>query len=241
MNAAAELDELFPPELGARLRPHVRVIRRRRGETILGSGTLSTEVYFLLSGRAQAVLLSEGGREVILGTVFQGALVGELAAIDTRPRSVSIIALTDCALATIPGRDFREALAEVPGAGLWIAERLARQVRSLTDRVFELHVLPVRTRLHCELLRLCVAAGCAGGTCTIDPAPNQPQLAAQIGSHREAVSREMSYLAGEGILEQRPVLRILELRALAAMVRAVAGELEIVLLAESLLGGAPAD
>jgi CRP/FNR family transcriptional regulator, cyclic AMP receptor protein len=225
------LDALLPPALSARLQARARIVRARPGQNIVGLGSLSTEVYFLLDGTAQVSLLSHAGREVIIRTIGPGTLFGEIAAIDEGPRSAAITAITSAELAVCPGQQFREALDEVPGAGLWIARHLARQVRSLTEKVFELNVLAVRTRLHCELLRLCIDAGCDGPSCIIQRAPTHAELAARIGTHREAVTRELRYLASKRIVEQqRPRLTILDVPALAQIVHAEAGELDVVTL-----------
>ena len=233
------LDSLLPEGFAARLRPHARIVHTRAGQDILGFGTPSTEVYFLMKGRAQVALVSQAGREVILRTIGPGALFGELAAIDDRPRSTWIMAISEVELAVVPGRDFRQALEEVPGAGFWVVRHLSAQVRYLTDKVFELNVLAVRSRLHCELLRLCLETGCTGGICTIERAPTHAELAARIGTHREAVTREMRYLAGRNILEQhRPKLTILDVNALAEIVRTAAGDLDVVSLARRGAAGA---
>jgi CRP-like cAMP-binding protein len=238
--ASQVLDSVLPEAFSARLRPHVRTVHAPPGQTILGFGTPSTEVYFLVKGRVQVALVSQAGREVILKTIGAGGLFGELAAIDERPRSTWIAALSAVELAVVPGQQFREALEEVPGAAFWVIRHLTAHVRYLTEKVFELNVLAVRTRLHCELLRLCVEAGCNGTTCTIDPAPTHAQLAARIGTHREAVTREMRYLSGRNILEQhRPRLTILNVHALAEIVSTAAGDLDVVSLARRGAAGDP--
>ena len=74
------------------------------------------------------------------------------------------------------------------------------QVRLLGERVYELNTIAVRNRLHCESLRLSLAAGLADNRALIDPAPTHAELAARIGTHREAVTRELQYLTGRNIV-----------------------------------------
>lgn len=54
------------------------------------------------------------------------------------------------------------------------------------------------------------AAGIDQGRALIHPAPTHFELAARISSHREAVSREISVLAKEGLVEKRDGALILE-------------------------------
>src|SRR3546814_11547621 len=77
------------------------------------------------------------------------------------------------------------------------------RIRLLTERIFELNTLAVRDRLHCELLRLCLAAGISDNRAVIEDAPTHSQIAARIGTHREAVTRELQQLTRKAIVAQR--------------------------------------
>jgi CRP/FNR family transcriptional regulator, cyclic AMP receptor protein len=171
------------------------------------------------------MLFSLNGREIILRDLSEGEMFGELAAIDGQPRSASIVALADCTLASIDALAFRAAVSELPEAALWLARRLTVQIRALTDRIFELNALRVSSRLHCELLRRCAAAGGDAGRVVIEPSPTHAELASCIGTHREAVTREMGYLVERGIVEQqRRRIVVEDTKALARLVQMVAGE-----------------
>ena len=100
------------------------------------------------------------------------------------------------------GAGFRAFLNDVPGAGYWLATQLAARVRNLTEKSLELAALPVSARLQSELLRLTMATPREGDRCVMEMMPTHAELAARIGSHREAVTRELRLLAKEGILKQ---------------------------------------
>lgn len=215
----------LPAELAERLWADAMLINAKSGRTLLSLGAKSNNVYIVLKGSVQVTLFSLGGREVILRDLAEGEMFGELAAIDGQPRSASIIALSNCVLASIDAARFRAAISEVPGAALWLARRLTVQVRDLTERVFELNALRVRSRLHCELLRMCGGAGVDGVSVTIDPSPTHAALASRIGTHREAVTRELGYLVEHGIVrQQRRRMTVVDTRALAQLVRIATGE-----------------
>lgn len=215
--------ETLPEELVRRLSDQATIIRAREGRTLIALGANSTSVYLVLEGRAQVTLYSLSGNEFILRDLAAGELFGELSAIDEQPRSASIEALSECVLASIPGAAFREAICATPGAALWLARRLTAQIRGLTEKLFESSSLKVSSRLHCELLRLCVPDGDTT-TAVIDPAPTHAEFAARIGTHREAVTRELSYLSTRGIVEQqRRRLAIMDLPALLQLVRQAKG------------------
>jgi len=192
----------------------------RPGQILLTAGARSSEVYFVLDGRLQVALFSLNGREVILREMGKGAVFGEIAAIDQQPRSASITALSDCALTVVPASVFCETVTTMPEAALWLARRLTAQVRDLTEKVFELNALTMRDRLYCELLRLGEESRRATGDTIIEPSPTHADLASRIGSHREAVTREMRYLVQSGLVRQeRRRITMLDIPRLRALVR----------------------
>ena len=102
--------------------------------------------------------------------------------------------------------------------------RLGAEVRRLTERVFELSALNVRARLHCELLRM--ARTSASQKLTVNPAPTHAELANRIGTHREAVTREMRILAELNIIRNgRRSLEFLDLPGLERAVGLAIGEM----------------
>jgi CRP/FNR family cyclic AMP-dependent transcriptional regulator len=212
--------EALPGALAERLWAGASLLAAPSGRTLVELGTSSTHVYVVLEGRVQVTLYSLGGKEVILRDLGEGDMFGELAAIDGQPRSASIIALTDCQLASIPAEAFRAAITELPEGATWLARRLTRQIRDLTERVFELNALRVRSRLHCELLRLCGTVADGRGRITLEPTPTHAELASRVGTHREAVTREIGLLVDRGIVEQqRRRLTVIDLPALIHLVR----------------------
>jgi CRP/FNR family transcriptional regulator, cyclic AMP receptor protein len=228
-NALARMPSIMdalPRALAERLWADANLINAKSGRTILSLGSRSDNVYVVLEGRVQVTLYSLAGREVILRDLGEGAVFGEIAAIDGGPRSASIVALSDCLLASIRAETFVKAVTEMPEGALWLARRLAAQVRDLTERVFELNALRVRSRLHCELLRLCGAPDAGQeGRVTLDPSPTHAELASRVGTHREAVTREMRFLVEQGIVEQqRRRMTITDLPALTHLVRMAAGD-----------------
>jgi CRP-like cAMP-binding protein len=238
MTRLAGLKTMLPEPLGARLEPHARLVRVRAGPMILDYGVGGTEVYVILEGHVQAELYSPNGREVILGTLGPGAIFGEVAAIDEAPRSATVVATSDGRLARIEGAAFREAVLGDPAAAEWLARQLMARIRGLTERIFEMNTLAVRDRLHCELLRLSLSAGIEGNRAVIDDVPTHGQLAARIGTHREGVTRELQHLVREGIVAQtRRRLTVNDVRALAQIVRAAAGEVEMIRRVATQAGG----
>lgn len=229
MTKLQALRDFLPPPLGERLEPLARLVTLRPGQIVIGHQDRTTDVFIVLEGALRVELYSRSGKEVILADLGPGALFGEYSAIDEQPRSASVSATGACTLASVPGPAFREAALASPDTAEWLARRLVERIRLLNERNFELNTLAVRNRLHCELLRLGLDAGMEGNHALIKPAPTHAQLAARIGTHREAVTRELQYLHRQGIVVQEGrALKIDDVGELIAIVRAVSGDVGVI-------------
>ena len=169
-------------------------------EQVLAVDDPSRDVLFVVSGTVRVTLYSPQGKEVIFRDQTAGQMLGELAAIDGSPRSAHVVAEQDTLLVSMSPQDFRTVLENHADVNWQVLLRLAGLVRSLSERVYEFSTLQVRDRVHAELLRL--ARGCMTGenSARIDPAPTHAEIASTIGTHREAVTRELNDLAKRGVL-----------------------------------------
>jgi CRP/FNR family cyclic AMP-dependent transcriptional regulator len=61
----------------------------------------------------------------------------------------------------------------------------------------------VQNRIHAEILRLAREAGVERNRARLDPGPKHADIASQVSTYREQVTRELSALAKAGILEKQ--------------------------------------
>ncbi len=160
-----------------------------------------TDVFFLLQGHVR-VVVSVAGRETILRDIHDGDFFGELAALDLKPRSAGILAITDSVLACLPAPAFRQAIHAHPTVCDAVLAVLVGQIRMLANRANETSGLQVKHRLWAELLRLARPAD-GSAAAIVSPPPTHAELAARVGSHREAVTRELAALDRAGLIERR--------------------------------------
>jgi CRP-like cAMP-binding protein len=190
-------------------------IRRPKGRTLVEKDSRSADVYFISEGRAEVILYSDNGREVYVHTIEQDDLFGEMAALDRQPRSATVIALTDLRASEMRSEDFIACLQSSAACGIWLARRLVANVRRVTAQVFELRALNVQARIHCELLRLAAQGRPCPEGIEVRPAPTHAELAKRIGTHREAVTREMNALSKSKLIRHdRRALVIMDLAGL---------------------------
>lgn len=182
-----------------------------------------SNVYFLLEGRARVVIFADSGKEISFRDLDEGQFFGEFAALDNGPRSACVIATTDVRLIQMPQSVFRKLVFEQPAVLEPLLTHLIGLLRHYTNRVLEFVSLPVASRLHAELLRLVTQNDSAPTEeqARTAPLPTHAVLASRLGTHREAITRELSRLSAEGIIAvQRGQVTILDLDALSALVLA---------------------
>jgi CRP-like cAMP-binding protein len=182
---------------------------------IMGEQDQTTDVFFILSGSVRISSFTEAGREVIFTEMSAGDIFGEFSAVDQLPRSATVLALTDCVLARMPSAKFFETLKQHAEISTRLVELLVAKIRKMSERVFEVSALAVRERVRRELLRLAEDGAAFRNGVVIRPAPTHYEIAARIGSHREAVTREFNRLEAENIVEvRRRQIRIVDIERL---------------------------
>ncbi len=193
--------------------------RYARDEEVFGQFEQDDGVYFILSGTVRITVFSAAGKEVTFRDLGPGEMFGELAAIDGQPRSANAIAKADAQVGRIPAARFWDLLQAHPKVNAATLKYLCGLVRDLSARVYQFSAYAVGNRIHAEILRLALLANPTGNEAAIAPAPTHAEIASRVNTHREAVTREISRLAGEGLVERSPgtliVRDIARLRRLA--------------------------
>ena len=79
------------------------------GAVITQQGEVGREAYVVTSGEVQVLVNGHA-----IATVGPGSVLGEMALLDLRPRSATLVALTDVELVCYGSRQFRTILDEMP-------------------------------------------------------------------------------------------------------------------------------
>src|SRR5215470_9326090 len=111
--------------------------RASRSQWVVDYQDTSNDVFFVVSGTLRVKIQSISGREVLLREINAGEFFGEIAAIDSQPRSSGILAITDVTFARMPASVFRAAVHAHPDVCDQLLELLAGYVRTISNRVTE--------------------------------------------------------------------------------------------------------
>jgi CRP/FNR family cyclic AMP-dependent transcriptional regulator len=184
-------------------------------EELLGEGASSTFVLVILSGWCTVWRATERGR-LILALRQAGELVGEMAALDRRPRSATVSALDAVTVLAVPGDRFRHFMASRPFVTGLVMTQLTERLRSADDQRRSLASATVLERLAACLIELADRAGRQeNGTVVIRLALSQHEIASAIGATREAVAKALRLLREQGLVHTGPrVIAIFDMEPL---------------------------
>ena len=181
-----------------------RLLQRkyRAGELIFGEGDPCAGLYVVQSGSVRIFKSSAGGREQVLSIDGPGSSIAELPVFDGGNYPASAQAVTQSMLLFFSRQDFHALCVQHPEVALKVLRVVGGRLRRLVGIIEELSFTTVRHRLIALLVRLGKTQGVRDGDgITLTLPSNNSELAAQIGTVRELVSRNLSRLQAEGLIQ----------------------------------------
>ena len=214
---------LLLPEEWAWLAENGRAHSYRRGEVLFREGARGTSVLALRAGRVKVTVAAPSGREVLLVVKEPGELLGELSALDGRPRSATAVALEAVQAVAVPASSFEGFLEAHPRLGLRLLRSLAGQLRDAGRLTADRDGGDTSVRVARRLLSLADRFGeHCGAAVDVTLGLTQDDLAGWVGATREATSRALSGLREAGLLTTaRQRVTIQDIDGLRRLVEAV--------------------
>jgi len=179
-----------------------------KGQYVISEAQSSNDVFFLVSGTVFACSFTETGKQVHFEELDAGMMFGELTAIDNMERSSDCIAASTATLAVLPADDFQQLIHRYEQVRSAVIRRLVVLVRLHMRKVYELTTYPVNQRIRFELIRIASRNRESGEQSDqegirLASVPKHAEIAARIGTHREAVTRELKALEAAGVITWR--------------------------------------
>jgi len=172
------------------------------GELLFSEGEPCSGLYIIVKGKVRIFKTSVNGREQVLAVNLPGESVAELPVFDGGPFPASAVAMEDTEMAFISRRDFHAYCLEHPEVPLKVLSVVGARLRRLVGIIEELSFTTVRQRLIALLVKLAQTEGntTEHGVEFQLPATHQ-ELANQLGTVRELISRNLMRLQAEGLLD----------------------------------------
>lgn len=196
----ASLGEALPAPLRVLAARDGRVRRLAAGERLFAAGDAVEGLHLVVAG-AVRVLRETTGRRVVVHHEGPGGLLGEVALFAGTPYPGTAVALEPTAVLAIPAASLRRALRAEPALAELLLQRLARRAREVIERLDRVATRTVGARLAAHLHARTVVARRRADAPLVTLGMTQVQLAEELGTVKEVVTREVRRLVRAGVLE----------------------------------------
>ncbi|WP_062443805.1 Crp/Fnr family transcriptional regulator [Herbidospora daliensis] len=190
----------LPPALRTRLLSLGFEIGKDPDSVLMHEGEQTRHAFLLVSGYVRVTGTTEAGRVALLAIRGAGDLIGELAALDGRPRSATITAASSLIARVIRHDVLRTFMTGHPEAAVAISSAIGAKLRSATRSRIDLSGAPAQLRVARVLRELADTHGIPGPGDTVELALSQPDLAALTGTSKPRVEAVLRELRQEEIL-----------------------------------------
>lgn len=188
----------------AALEPAVTLRTLPKGQVLFLENDPCHAFYAVRTGAAKVYKLAPDGREYVVMIARAGETFAEVPAFDGGAYPANAETLEESELYEIEATRFREILRKDPGVALALLADMSTRLRAYTRQIEDLTFRNVSNRLADYLLR----AARAGGEeredgIHVQLTMSQQELAANIGTVREIVSRSLRKLEQAGLISHK--------------------------------------
>ena len=168
------------------------------GTLVMRPETATESLYFVAEGRLWLYRLAPTGEQVFQGELGPGDCLKCPRILGPHECYAFAEAIVDTTLEVLSKPLFDRLRRDSMLFNQILVRELSDQMADLDRRLYENSVMPMRVRLHAELLR--ISRRRRDGALIISPPPTHQDLASRIGSQREAVSKELKRLERDGVI-----------------------------------------
>jgi CRP/FNR family cyclic AMP-dependent transcriptional regulator len=173
----------------SRAGPGISIEKYPKNHKVFSQGDAADAVYFVQKGKVKITVLSEHGKEAVVGIVAEGHFFGEGCLEGGKIRGATSQAMEDCVITSITKSAMLTALGREPQfSAFFIAYLLSRNSR-------------IEERRLARLLLLLANFGKEGGGEPIAVTLSQETLAEMIGTTRSRVSFFMNKFRKKGFID----------------------------------------
>jgi CRP-like cAMP-binding protein len=197
---------------------HAMVRRYEEGDQIFAKGDPGNSMMAVLRGRVTISSPSADGRQVVLTTMREGDVFGEIALLDGKERTADATAAADCELLVVPRHSLLALLDRHPELCIDFLVVLCERLRTTNEQVEDLAFLELEARLAKALLRLEEENGRSARERAAGVKISQRALGEIAGGSRESVNKHLQDWKRAGIIAiERGSIVIRDREALAAI------------------------
>ncbi|MBC8414006.1 Crp/Fnr family transcriptional regulator [bacterium] len=175
-----------------------------RGDDIVFQDDEGTDLYIVIRGRVKVSLLGMEGNDFTLASLKEGDFFGEMSLIDGKARSANVIAEEDTCMASLKRDKFLSSMNSNPVIAIDLLNALVQRLRKADDLIETLAFLGVSERLAKYIYETAKTESGVSGRGTLKMKKRTHQdLASNIGSSREAVSKALKVLMHKNLIQEK--------------------------------------
>ncbi len=165
----------------------------RKGKIFYRPEDQGEVIFILKKGTVQLYRISPEGKKLVIYTLKDGSMFGEMSLLGQRMYNTFAEAITDCTICVMSRNDLERLILNRPQIALRILEITGRRLRETEEQLEALAFKSIPSRLAALLLRL------AGESNEVTGLTHQ-DLAEMIGTYRETTTQTLNDMKAEGII-----------------------------------------
>lgn len=186
------------------LQIHKHTIERtyRKGTVLFLEGDPGQGFHYVKSGKVKIVKMADDGREHIIKIMGAGEIFAEVLLFNNRPYPATAIAVEESCIGLIKNLDLETLVLNNNELALQLIKALSQRLLYAQQKIKNLALNDVMARTAEILLRLASEHGqTQGGRIEISLDLSRQDLASLVGTTRETVTRMLSALKKDGVIE----------------------------------------
>ncbi len=166
----------------------------RKGKIFYRPEDTGEVIFILKKGTVQLYRISPEGKKLVIYTLGDGSMFGEMSLLGQRMHNTFAEAITDCTICVMSRNDLERLVLTRPQVALRILEITGNRLRETEEQLEALAFKSIPSRLAALLLRLAKDSDEVVGLTHQD-------LAEMIGTYRETTTQTLNDMKSVGILE----------------------------------------
>lgn len=188
-----------------------------KGELIIMEGSCPENLVIIDRGQVKVFRYTAEGKEQILYIFAEGDFFGEKNLLKNQETTYNVEALEPTNICMINKKDFQKLLRDYPEIGIKIIGELCSRMEKIEGAVQSMGTKSIETRINSILLEFAQRYGKKHSRGVLVELPlSREGIANYIGAARETISRKLSVLQDEGIIEMigNKKILVLDMKAL---------------------------
>lgn len=166
-----------------------------KGDTVYQAGDQGGTLFVLHIGRVKISRLSMNGKEQVLRVAGPGEFIGELSLFSSLPLTDNAQALENTTMCVLQGARLKELMAKYPSIAFKVMDVLSRRLEKADHLIESINLSSVTQRLAQTLLERANAKNVVVLQMT------KGDFASQLGMSQETLSRKLTAMQEEGLIE----------------------------------------